>query len=1096
MSSPFVDPAEVLEELKDFQCATVEYVFRRMYVDEDATDRFLVADEVGLGKTLVARGVIAKALEHLRKEGERIDVLYICSNADIARQNIAKLNLTGDEGFALSSRITLLPIMVKDLRKDLNFISFTPKTSFDLVSAQGKKPERMLLYWLLREIWPLRGTGPKNVLQDGVWYRDRWRAELRAFRSEYEPAPTLVAEFSRVLEKRVREDEEAGRTNIRDRFLDLCDEVKRYRQWPDVEHRRARRAIIGDLRSLLAMACLGALKPKLIILDEFQRFKHLLGNSESHNELARNLFEQPGAKILLLSATPYKMYTLDHESDEDHYEDFKQTLDFLENRKGEADGPDWDLSMHRREILRLGSAGSKESLRASTRRLEHRLRKVMVRTEKLAASEDRNGMLERVGSEGKARLEPGDLRAYVALRAFSNVSGQGDPIEYWKSAPYLMNFMERYDLKRAFERTLKESRRSQEVTNSLKNLAREDTLPWSKIRDYGAVDPGNARLRALLADTTDAGVWRMVWVAPSMPYYLLEGPYSEPPMERFTKRLVFSSWKVVPRVVAAMTSYEAERRMARAFDKSLKNTVTERNNRGGLLSVSLQRDRDTGKERLTGMQVLGLMYPCITLAEECDPLPGARERAGASLPTLEEALRRAERIIEPLLEEIGAYDAKGPEDASWYWAAPILMDRLRYPQASEEWLSRPDLSTTWSGGGAEHGGKQVRHWPNHVRRAAALSGASDLGRPRQDLRRVLAQMALAGPGVVALRALWRSSGWSQDGYGEARDAAARLAWRLRLMFDLPEVALALRGQEEGEGFWRQVLAYCTEGGLQSVLDEYAHMLRDSEKLARLTPAEIASGVSEKMCRALGVTVSSMKVDKVPKRTMKAQEIPKASMRGHFALRFAEERSEDGTEPVTRASQVQEAFNSPFRPFVLATTSVGQEGLDFHAYCHAVVHWNLPANPVDLEQREGRVHRYKGHAVRKNLARDYGALAMAKGTLDPWERIFEIGKKHRKAGETDLIPFWIYSPNGGAKIERHVPALPLSRDAERLEALRRSLAVYRMVFGQARQEDLVKYLLSRFDKDTVSELVQTLSVDLQPPPLEGDLAEGECGGSAG
>ena len=55
-----------------------------------------------------------------------------------------------------------------------------------------------------------------------------------------------------------------------------------------------------------------------------------------------------------------------------------------------------------------------------------------------------------------------------------------------------------------------------------------------------------------------------------------------------------------------------------------------------------------------------------------------------------------------------------------------------------------------------------------------------------------------------------------------------------------------------------------------------------------------------------------------------------------------------------AAHLRRAFNSPFWPFVLTSTSVGQEGLDFHLYCHAVVHWNLPSNPVDLEQREGRV----------------------------------------------------------------------------------------------------------------------------------------------
>nr|WP_270246095.1 helicase-related protein [Coprococcus sp. AM11-30B] len=42
-----------------------------------------------------------------------------------------------------------------------------------------------------------------------------------------------------------------------------------------------------------------------------------------------------------------------------------------------------------------------------------------------------------------------------------------------------------------------------------------------------------------------------------------------------------------------------------------------------------------------------------------------------------------------------------------------------------------------------------------------------------------------------------------------------------------------------------------------------------------------------------------------------------------------------------------------RPFVLATTSIGQEGLDFHNYCCVIMHWNLPSNPIDLEQREGR-----------------------------------------------------------------------------------------------------------------------------------------------
>src|SRR5205807_5172673 len=188
-------------------------------------------------------------------------------------------------------------------------------------------------------------------------------------------------------------------------------------------------------------------------------------------------------------------------------------------------------------------------------------------------------------------------------------------------------------------------------------------------------------------------------------------------------------------------------------------------------------------------------------------------------------------------------------------------------------------------------------------------------------------------------------------------------------------------------------------------------------------------------------------------------------------RFGDDRSDeeaplvfDGASPATRKERVRAAFNSPFWPFVLVSTSVGQEGLDFHHYCHAVMHWNLPSNPVDLEQREGRVHRYKGHAVRKNLAHRYGLGALSAPSQDPWETLFEQARRDRDPSASDLVPYWVYPIAGGARIERHVPALPISRDLERYESLRRSLAIYRMAFGQPRQDDLIAFLLSRMPLD--------------------------------
>lgn len=154
------------------------------------------------------------------------------------------------------------------------------------------------------------------------------------------------------------------------------------------------------------------------------------------------------------------------------------------------------------------------------------------------------------------------------------------------------------------------------------------------------------------------------------------------------------------------------------------------------------------------------------------------------------------------------------------------------------------------------------------------------------------------------------------------------------------------------------------------------------------------------------------------------------------------------QALVRADSVRDAFNSPFRPFVLASTSIGQEGLDFHTWCHAVVHWNLPSNPVDLEQREGRVHRYKGHAVRKNIAERYGLAALS-GIYaggDPWQTLFQIASQRKSNGHSDLIPYWIFE-DGSSRVERRIPLLPYSKEIGKLKLkrLKEGLALYRMVF---------------------------------------------------
>jgi len=100
--------------------------------------------------------------------------------------------------------------------------------------------------------------------------------------------------------------------------------------------------------------------------------------------------------------------------------------------------------------------------------------------------------------------------------------------------------------------------------------------------------------------------------------------------------------------------------------------------------------------------------------------------------------------------------------------------------------------------------------------------------------------------------------------------------------------------------------------------------------------------------------------------------------------------------------------------------------------------------------------------------------------DPWETMFNLALKNRREDQSDLVPFWIYESEEGEKIYRYIPLVPLSRDNERLQYLTRSVAAYRMVLGQPRQEDLVNYLIARLEGEPDCESILECQLDLSPP----------------
>jgi hypothetical protein len=1024
--------------LKDFQVDTAEYVLRRLYDDNDPTDRFLVADEVGMGKTLVARRVIAGAIERLQHNGsvDRIDIIYICSNADIARQNIAKLDVRGDGAKPLSTRITMLATQLRDLNrkmpdgsKTVNLVAFTPGTSFDKGHRSGRVEERALLNWLLEPV--LEGTRAQwnalqRILRMDVNER-RWDAECARLDDPEElPDATVTKKFRSAIR----------RSLVLADLRELIDELYGRSQL-NAEQNRRRLAIVGGLRRELAKVSVDCLEPDLVILDEFQRFKHLLERPEADaerevSELAHDLFTAEHVKVLLLSATPYKMFTLAEEREltgDDHYSDFIGTVDFLEQPRD--DGTTRRLKAALADFRRQAVTGGDPQ--TAKNEVEELLRKVMCRTER-PVSGTADMLVERTDQPAPPTAE--DLLGFVALKGIADEVGGALSVEYWKSAPYFLNFMDGYQLSEKFrQHDLDPWTRRALLTNA-------QVIRRSDLGGSGEIEPGNARLRQLIAETVDRGLWRLLWLPPSMPYHEPTGPYAEIDPESVTKRLIFSSWAAAPTAIASLLSWTATHRMQAAIE-------------GDGPTPRLNYRIEDG--RPAGMTALALFLPTPGLAELTDPLEFARQTPGEVLPA-DSALAYAEARVASQVGAARRASSSLSRD-TWFWAAPFAIDATDQHSGLFDDIS--ERESTEDRGLATHLDVADRAARDEV----------DLGGHPPDLNRWVAMVGLAGPANVAWRALRRVTasipGLTDDG---VRRAAAVIGAGFRSLFNRPEVIALLDSQGSKLAYWQVVLEYCHGGNLQAVLDEYLHHLVGNQNPVN-DDALLAMAVDVRAAIALrGAVLQGFD----PSR-------PDTPLRfnARFALRYGSAKGTVKTDEksVERMSDVQAAFNSPFWPMVLASTSVGQEGIDFHWWCHSLVHWNLPANPADFEQREGRVHRFKGHAVRKNVGAAHREEALRSPDADPWTAAFAAAEQRRQPDMNDLWPWWTYP--GNSKIERWIPSFPLSKDQQRELRLKGQRALYRLAFGQPRQEDLVTILDQQGYGENDERLAQ-LRIDLRPP----------------
>ena len=990
----------------DFQEATADriaHIFRKSLIDKDGKEifqggqrRVLLADEVGLGKTHVAAGVIER-VRKMRKEvgDDMFRVVYVCSNMTIANQNIRKLGITHQADVS-ESRLSMQHLSIRlreaqisdgsdDEMKEI-IIPITPSTSFSRSGrAAGNIQERALIGVILTELDDFKPyqneisgifTGKAKIETREFWM-DRYRKQIYGLGSEY------ISEIKGLLENNSN-------------FHAVKSELMSLLNSDSIEYfDKSFGDIINKLRRIFADISLEMLQPDLIIMDEFQRFSSLLeyDNETEQGALVKKFFEHTEGReplILLLSATPYKPYStleeLGENNSDEHFDDFHRLMDFLFTKGGDFKEVWNDYS----NALSHLSSETVDVVIASKSKAETKMYSAVSRTERLSSQLVKNMVVELPVSKD-------DVTAYCEMQSIikackeksseegMHFSTSNMPVEYVKSAPYLLSMMDTYILKQQLEKLYGL------YPADLPKPAPTTLLKADDILNFRRIPFANARLENIVDNILgkkDSEL--LLWLPPSMPYYSTSkvNPFEE--NKDFSKILVFSAWEIVPRMLSVMLTYEAERRvMAPKYSKNPDYYGTK----------GSERLRDTAMDILT--------EPSPFLASLYDK----SEWFGSNIADIRKNIKS--RIEEKL-------------------AGIPIAERRSYLR-------------TW----------ETMQWLDGLREEKPFEISSDT-------IKILTSLAIAGPGICLFRIL--------GDIDTSRELAAGFASLFNKRIAGAIIDRIQRKGNESKLYLQSVADYCVMGNLQSVLDEY-RQLCDSD----------IDFIDKMRDSFIDATTYRIDTDK-----SFGKEHEKLAMRSYYAVQFGKSKSADAEKTQQRNNNVRIAFNSPFYPFVLASTSVGQEGLDFHNYCRRITHWNLPSNPQDLEQREGRINRYKCLAIRRNLA-----------LFDPqshnWDDLFTSARRKvkRSFGDkySEMVPTWCLPEEwiedlkkreeNGEKIEwieRIVPQYPFSSDVSRYNRVKQVLTLYRLTMGQPRQEELVD-MFSRQNLDQTQ--IDRLMFDLSP-----------------
>ena len=1065
---------KVYSSLKDFQKKTVDRV-DELYRHE--IKRVLVSDEVGLGKTLIAKGVIAKFAK-LRKEenDDLVKVVYVCSNSAIVEQNLNKLKITNEIEIedTTRSRLSMQHLNIFNQENDpsakksyIQFIPLTPDTSFKISKREGIASERALIYAILRKLKEFENIEDKlsEVLRVDVapnnWknYIDKYIKEVddcdKKSKGEYIKYMTMELKNKKIL----------------DDLVSFCLQNV---------YKEGRQKIIGQLRLLFSEISVGRLNPDLVIMDEFQRFRYLFSeDNPEENILAKKFFNNNDInktpRILLLSATPYKMYStleeIDDKNIDEHYSEFLDVMRFLkmnDDKKFFEFKDVWDdYSIQLKDYTKGKSTVIQIKNNAESELYNH-----ICRTERINALGTAD-IISDVDNKKFLDVKEKDIQSYIDIEKLLLLISNGShniPSDYVKSCPYLLSFMTRYKIKEQIEKYFKENPTNIKTINNKTFFIKRDDIDT-----YKEIPCNNARLQYTMNKIMSQNSELLLWVPPSKSYYTpKEGPYKN--VKDFTKTLIFSSWEMVPKMISTLVSYEMERRNMKKLleindfyaEGNKIRYFREDKKRYPLPKLNYQ----TKGKVVNAMTLFCLVYPSKYLASLYNPIEYLNNK---------KPLKDIEKDIKSKIRgQISKYDANSSgstDPAKWYYMLPFILDGK--DEVKKFAKSFKKLIT----GDKVFQQEKIDGLSRHIDEIIYIcdnfdSFQKELGKKPKDLADILTAMAIASPAVCLYRSYDNRFNKFDIGY------PSLIANAFIRRINIPEATAIIEicsKKNEDDAFWKNVLEYCKNGNFQAMIDEYVHLLTNGtedrdEKVAKVTTSMFLQSLSIRSTPYLVDTFKNFQSRVIPNTDKGNTHEKKMLLRTHFAVAFTNgDESSSDLKSSDRKKVLRNAFNSPFRPFVLASTSIGQEGLDFHNYCRRIVHWNLPSNPIDLEQREGRINRYESLVIRQNIAKRYGNIEFKN---DVWNDMFNEAKMEECTSETsELVPYWgLKEGKDMIKIERIIPKYPFSKDELSYTRLMEILNLYRITLGQARQEELIEFILKN---EMNEEDIKKMFINLSP-----------------